>query len=45
MQPQVKKKEEIKRMHYKVSWYKLMVKNFRNWREKDFRNDAHINNY
>jgi hypothetical protein len=41
MKPEVKNKE-IKKAHYKYSWYKSFVKLLRNQRQKDFRNERTI---
>ena len=42
MKPQINKKKEIKKAHYKYHWYKEMVKLLRNTGCKDFRNEQTI---
>ena len=42
MKPQVNKTKEIKKAHYKYSWYKKFIKMLRNQKQKDFRNEQTI---
>ncbi|MCK9446389.1 hypothetical protein M0Q50_05810 [bacterium] len=42
MKPLTHKKKEIKKTHYKYSWYKNMVELLRNSGCKDFRNETTI---
>ena len=42
MKPQVNKRREIKKAHFKYPWYKSFVKLLRNKKYKDYRNETTI---